>query len=286
MKKTARTLIIAIFMVGTLSGCGMNLESIANAFSSITEDFTPEQEHYLGRAVAAKIVQKYPAKKDNRANNYLNQLGQSLTLYSKQPFTYGGYHFLLLDSSEINAFAAPDGLIFVTTGMVGLVSGESELAAVLAHEIAHVQNKDAVSAIKASRMTEAALLLGKDAVDQYAGGSSGAKLLNLFSGSVDDIVNTLVSRGYSRSQEYAADAEAKEILTLTGYRPEALDDVLRTMERRIPSNGTGLISTHPPAADRLAAVKSASPLSGPKPGKEMRDSRFKAALGKYSLLHQ
>ena len=277
----------AFFVLFAIAGC--RLDDVTRAFSlaekhagnvgKATEGFTPEQEHYLGRAVAARIVQKYTALKDDKANSYLNHVGQALALHAQQPFTYGGYHFLLLNSNEVNAFAAPDGLIFVTRGMVALLSGESELAAVLAHEIAHVQNKDAINAIKSSRMTEALLLLGKDA---GAGRASvpGGQLLTLFTGSVDDIVNTLVSSGYSRRQEYAADAGAKEILAQAGYSTEALDDVLRIMERRMLPSDSGFGATHPSAADRLSAVKG----TGAGRGQEAESlaRRFKAALGAYA----
>ena len=287
--KTKICLALSIFLgLSVLAGCRM--DDIAKTFpligtrgdtiSKATEQFTPEQEHYLGRAVAARIVQKYSALKNDKANSYLNQVGQALAMNSKQPFTYGGYHFLLLDSNETNSFAAPDGLIFVTKGMLGLISTESELAAVLAHEITHVQNKDAVKAIQSSRMTETLLLLGKDATSQYTNKLPDKKLVELFSSSVDDIVVTMVSNGYSRSQEYAADAGAKEILALTGYNPEALADMLRVMEKRVSSGSPGLAATHPSATDRLAAIKS----TGTKGGKEdnERARRFKAALGPYA----
>ncbi len=75
-------------------------------------------------------------------------LGQSLVIFSDRPETFGGYHFLLLDSNEINAFAAPGGLILVTRGMLQCCANEDELAAVLAHEIAHVEKKHGLTAIK------------------------------------------------------------------------------------------------------------------------------------------
>ncbi len=289
MKKTAPLLLLAALALCLLPGCRMTMDDFSKAFSlaekhadklgKATEEFTPEQEYYLGRAVAAQIIQKYPATKDDKANTYLNQVGQALALCSKQPYTYGGYHFLLLDSGEVNAFAAPDGLIFVTKGMLGLISGESELAAVLAHEIAHVQNKDAVRAIAASRLTEAAILLGRDAAGRYGSVAPQPQLLALFTGSVDDIVAALISRGYSRDQEYAADAGAKEILAMAGYSPHALGSVLEALKKRVPAGSSGFGSTHPSPADRLGALKATAAPAGREP--EARARRFTEALGKY-----
>ncbi len=252
----------------------------ADSFAAAQQGFTPEQEHYLGRAVAAQILTKYPALNDSAANDYLNKLGQSIAQSSSQPYTYGGYHFMLLDSDEVNAFAAPDGLIFVTKGMVALTSDEGELAAVLAHEIAHVQNKDAIKAIKSARMNAALAALGGDAAGQAVGGLPGSELLSLFSDSVNDIVVTLMNDGYSRGQEYSADAGAKNILSMAGYDSKNLEAVLRSMEKRVGEGSAGFGSTHPSAAKRLESLQASG--AAPEGDTTTQAARFKAALGKYS----
>ncbi len=99
----------------------------AKAVQKTWQDLTPEQEYYIGRAVAAQVFQTYPPLDRPPGNTYLNLLGQSLAIYSERPETFGGYHFLLLDSDEINAFAAPGGLILVTRGMVRCCANEDEL---------------------------------------------------------------------------------------------------------------------------------------------------------------
>ncbi len=252
----------------------------ADSFTAAQQGFTPEQEHYLGRAVAAQILTKYPALNDSAANDYINKLGQSIAQSSSQPYTYGGYHFMLLDSDEVNAFAAPDGLIFVTKGMVALTSDEGELAAVLAHEIAHVQNKDAIKAIKSARMNAALAALGGDAAGQAVSGIPGTELLSLFSDSVNDIVVTLMNDGYSRGQEYSADAGAKSILSMAGYDPKNLEAVLRSMEKRVGEGSAGFGSTHPSAAKRLESLQASG--AAPEGDTTTQAARFKAALGKYS----
>ena len=244
------------------------------------QDFTPEQEYYLGRAVAAQLLSRYPAKNDVRANTYLNRLGQALALYSTRPETFSGYHFLLLDTDEVNAFAAPGGLIFITTGMLNLVSNEGELAAVLAHEIAHVQNNDAVKAIQSSRLTAALTALGQDAASHYAGGRVSPQLLNIFSDTVGDITATLVSKGYSRDQEYATDAAARDILSRAGYDPRSLHVVLRAMQKSAPGGSAGFGSTHPTAEQRLKALRATE--EQPVKDSEARSRRFQAALAAYS----
>ena len=150
----------------------------AQAVEKTFQDLTPEQEYYIGRAVAAQVFQSYPPLDKPKANNYLNLLGQSLAVFSDRPETFGGYHFLLLDSDEINAFAAPGGLILVTRGMLRCCENEDELAAVLAHEICHVELKHGLSAIKQSRLTSAFTIIAAESAKQIGrrgvGGPDGS----------------------------------------------------------------------------------------------------------------
>ncbi|HDL65299.1 MAG TPA: peptidase M48, partial [Proteobacteria bacterium] len=110
---------------------GRASKAVAKTFA----DITPEQEYYIGRAVAATVLKTYKPYQNKKATRYLNLVGQTLAAASDKPETYGGYHFMIMDSDEINAFSAPGGLIFVSRGMLRLCENEDDLAAVLAHEI-------------------------------------------------------------------------------------------------------------------------------------------------------
>ncbi len=118
------------------------------AIAKTLEDFTPEQEYYIGRSVGAVIVNRYKPYPNAQANSYLNLVGQTLAQASDRPETFGGYHFLILDSDEINAFAAPGGLIFVSRGMLRCCRSEDAVAAVLAHEVGHIQLRHGIQSIK------------------------------------------------------------------------------------------------------------------------------------------
>lgn len=294
MNACRRSLALLLALPVLLLPTSCRVNDIQDAFSLVTkhtenlskasEGFSSAEEYYLGRAVSARILERYPALDDAAANKYVNQLGQALALFSEQPLTYGGYHFQLLDSDEVNAFAAPGGFIFVTKGMLRHVAGESELAAVLAHEISHIQNSDAVKAIKSSRMTEALLALGKDASGNYVPLAPLSELVSLFDASVSDIVTSLVSKGYSRDQEYAADAAALIILAQAGYDPKSLSAVLGSMEKTLRPGGTDFASTHPSASSRLAALNSAAAPALPEP--KARFTRFNEALGRYARTEQ
>lgn len=230
-------------------------KKITKATQKAVTELTPEQEYYLGRAVSADIMGQYQVLEDKELNSYVNQLGQTLAAASDRPQTYGGYHFVVLDSPEINAFAAPGGLIMVTRGMVDICGTEAELAAVLAHEIGHVQYEHGVAAIKSSRWTDLGGLLLKEGVNEF-GGSELNQLTGLFGESVGDVTKTLMVSGYSRSQETQADKAAVQIMESLGYPPNALVSMLNKMKKAYPaSGGSGFAKTHPDPLDRIEDVE-------------------------------
>jgi predicted Zn-dependent protease len=257
---------------------GQSIRNVGEAAIKSFEDLTPEQEYYIGRAVAATILQTYPPLEDEAANAYLNLLGQTLAMASDRPETFGGYHFLLLDSDEINAFAAPGGFIMVSRGLVACCENEDALAAVLAHEIGHVQNRDGLRAIKTSRWTSLAAITVEEGF-RNLGNEDLKEVADQFSGSIDDIAQTLVVNGYARGQETAADAAAVSILDRVGYDSHALVAMLEEMDRRLEPGGPGFARTHPAPGDRIADVRPlvSGPPHGPVPA--ARTLRFETAVG-------
>jgi predicted Zn-dependent protease len=233
-------------------------DKVVDSTQKATQELTPRQEYYLGRGVAAAILKRYPAWENTLANAYVNLLGQSLAGCSQMPQTYGGYHFQILNKNEINAFAAPGGLIMVTRGMLGICETEAELAAVLAHEIGHVQKRHGLSAIKQNRMLELGGLLLKEGSDEF-GSSELKKLTGLFGESVGDVTRTLLVNGYSRDQELEADQAAVRILSRAGYPPQALDSVLCKMNKALAGVSGGFAQTHPDPLDRVDSVRELMP---------------------------
>ena len=217
-------------------------------------EITDKEEYYIGRAVAARILKSYKLVNDKNKTAYLNRAGVALARYSARPELYGGYHFALIESNELNAFAAPGGFIFITTGLYRSVKNEEELAAVLAHEISHVTLKHGLGAIKSSRLTEAFTVLGTEAAKEYAPGDVG-KLVSIFEGTIDDIVEKLVISGYSKSQEYDADKEAIMILRRIGYAPVGLVASLENISGQTGKEKAGFFKTHPPAKSRIKKIK-------------------------------
>lgn len=257
MKRTVGFIILMLF----LWGCKLTPEQISTLASTTIDTVataarpvSDEEEYYLGRAVTARILTTYPLYRNRRVTEYLNQVGVALALHSDQPTTYGGYHFAVLDSQEINAFASPGGTILITRGMLASLKSEEELAAVLAHEIGHIVHRDGVAAIQSSRWTEALTVLGSQAAKEL-GNQDTAKLVALFEGSIEDIFKTLVVNGYGREQERAADQEALKILVAAGYDVTGLLGYLNYLEQGGNSSRGGMFATHPGTGERIAAVQ-------------------------------
>lgn len=223
------------------------------AVGKVFESITPEQEYYIGRTVAATILSHNKPLDDTRLTEYLNTLGQYLALCSDRPETFGGYHFLIMDTDDINAFAAPGGLILVSRGMIKCCPNEDALAAVLAHEVAHVSLNHGLQAISKSRLTSAATILGTEAAKNL-GGKELADLTKTFEDSISDITEKMVNSGYARHLEFQADKTAIGTLRHAGYDPAGLRTMLIAMDKRLKPGGLDFAKTHPAPKDRIAEV--------------------------------
>jgi len=257
---------------------GQSIRKSTAAVSKSLEDFTPQQEYYIGRTVGAVVLAKYPAASDARANAYLNVLGQTLAKVSDMPELFAGYHFLVLDSDDINAFATPGGHVFITRGLIRCCRTEDALAAVLAHEIGHIQLRHGMKAIEKARMTEALSVLAQESAKSL-GSREVAQLTQAFGGVISDITSTMINNGYSRSYEYQADAASAAILKRLGYNPGALIDMLNVMAKQMKPGGSDFAKTHPSPQNRLAELrgKGVSQVGVEPPA--IRGARFNKAVG-------
>jgi len=214
---------------------------------------TPEDEYYLGRAVAANILAAYkPYNGNTELTNYLNLICQALVINSSRPSVYNGYHVMILDSREFNAFATPGGHIFVTKGLVEAAPSEDALAGIIAHELAHVMLRHGMKMIDDMRITEEIDAMARQAA-AFAG-NSNARILT-FRDSVNEFFYLMTRNGYSTEQEFEADTTAIELLAEAGYSPGGLLEMLNILRRIQSSQRGGLNSTHPAPAQRIANVE-------------------------------
>jgi len=235
---------------------GDALANMGRAFNSMDAEVTPVDAYFLGRAVAANILAVYkPYTQNAELTQYVNRICQTLAINSSQPVAYNGYHVIILDSAEFNAFASSGGHIFITKGLVELAASEDMLAAVIAHELAHIILKHSIDIINEVRFTDDMMAVADRAADIAARNSVNARQLLYFRESITKTIDTLMKNGYAQSQEFNADWEAMALLASAGYEPSALTEMLRVLQRVQTSQKGGLYTTHPSPRERIANVE-------------------------------
>ena len=200
-----------------------------------------EKEMQIGRQLALEVEQQAKMVDDPVVTEYVNRVGQNLVLHSdaKIPFT-----IKVIDSDEVNAFALPGGFFFVNKGLILAADNESELAGVMAHEIAHVCARHAMEN------------QGKGAFINYAslaGIIFGGPILSnvLYNGG--GILSGLASLKFSRAAETEADNLGVQYLYAAGYDPTGMATMfekLASQNKKKPGTLTKLFSTHPQSTDR------------------------------------
>lgn len=251
----------------------------SQAFEKAFEEITPEQEYYIGRAVGANVLTNYKIRESKPALlSYVNLVCNALIINSPRPEIYNGYHVNILDSDEINAFSTPGGHILITRGLIGCATSEDTLAAVIAHEIAHIQLQHGLKAIKNNRITQALLVTGSSAASVASENLDLPQLKGIFSDSVNEIVTTMVNNGYSQPQEFEADATAMKLLALAGYEPSSLLDMLAVLEKNQPGKQGGFNKTHPTPAQRITNARKTAGNYQVTDTRSFRQVRYAAAV--------
>ncbi|HEX7902129.1 MAG TPA: M48 family metalloprotease [Planctomycetota bacterium] len=248
------------------------------------------QEYFMGRAVAALAIEKDQLYTDDGAlERYVSMIGFSVAFESDRPETYKGYTFGILNSDVPNAFCAPSGFIFLTKGLLKAMTNEDELAGVLAHEVAHIglrhpeiaaqaaSDKEGLSEYAGAFQTGMSIIGG---IAAYAGKQGVSNMAQMATeaaplmGKAAAGIHESVSNGFSRDEEFAADAKAVEFMSRAGvrYSPEAF----KAFIARLPQKG-GAYGTHPDLAGRVQAIETEIQKSGLKiPVDPARTERFKA----------
>jgi predicted Zn-dependent protease len=274
-------------MADATAGTGVSslLRGTARAAESF-RDYSPAQEHYIGRAVAAQVLARYRMHPDAKLQDYVQLVGHAVLAAPETRKTFKGYRFVVLDGGELQAVSAPGGFVFVTEGTVRRARDEDELAAVLAHEVAHVSLKHGIQAIKAAtRKRSFALLVqgaGQTGAEVSRAGGAGAKeqqvveLAGLLGDAVQDITTDLLVKGYSREQELEADRTAAQYLESSGYARAALESYLSRLAGEGSGGGGGWFATHPSPQDRVAELGAAP--GGLSPDRALRAQRFTALV--------
>ncbi len=201
------------------------------------------QELQMGDDAARQIEAQYRLSGDSRKRRLVETIGQRIAAASSRPNL--PWKFRVLDTSEVNAFSVP-GYVYVNTGLMDFVGGDrDELAAVIAHEVAHTTRKHAVRQTEKSMIGSLAMqLLFKDKRSTASG--------------LANVAANLALLGYSRKDEFEADRVGTEYLMQAGYDPNGMVRFFQKLRAREGKESRGLTTyfrSHPPTSDRIRKVQ-------------------------------
>lgn len=250
--------IISLSMLLASSGCALNPATGNTDFVLLSED----DEISLGRKSHAEILEKYGEYNNPALQAYVRKVGTEIAANSHRNNLI--YHFTVLDSKIVNAFALPGGYVYITRGIMAYLQSEAELAAVLAHEIGHVTARHSVRQYTTAVTT--------NVIGAIIAAQSGTN----YAQDLSNILATAITRGYGRDHELEADRLGAGYLARSNYSPDAMiriiellktqeefDKQLASEEQREASSYHGIFSTHPENDTRLQEVVKAAKPSQP-----------------------
>lgn len=200
------------------------------------------QEVSLGNQFDSQIRSEDKVLDDPEWQQYFNQIGQSIVAVCDRKDIE--YHFTVIDSKDVNAFATPGGYVYIYTGLLHLMDSEAQLAAVTAHEVSHIVARHSVKRLQT--------VMGISILEQLAFGGDQSNL--------KDVVNVGVGialQGYSRQDEHQADEYGVIYMTKAGYNPEGaveLFEKLATLGDGQTNVFEQLAASHPDTKSRIDAV--------------------------------
>lgn len=205
-----------------------------------------EEEYVIGESVAVEVLSRFGGLlRDEDITRRVNLVGKSLAFYSSRPGI--DWRFGVLDSDTVNAFSAPGGYVFITKGLYDVVGANDDaLAAVLAHEIAHITQRHALKIIERGELLSGA----GDFAQRSSDFQRTEAELRRFDLSIDGIINALFEKGFDPQTEYTADRVGRELAVTTGFAPGALRLVLTQLQQK-KGEAKAIFSTHPPLAERI-----------------------------------
>lgn len=251
----ANTLFIFFRSVGKLLfvlflGLSLTVQATIPAWAALFGSFGIKDEQELGRKFDILVRSRMPLIEDPEIKKYIQSIVDRLAAsFPPQPFPFAAN---ILQHNSMNAFAVPGGYVFVHTGLIMQLEHESELAGVLAHELAHVTQRHIASRVERSQGVTLASLVGVLAGALLGGGSGGGAL---FAGSM--AAGQAAMLNYSRMDETEADQIGLQYLVAAGYKPQGMQGSFEKIRRKQWSSGIDIpeyLSTHPDVGSRLNEI--------------------------------
>ena len=217
---------------------------VVDALAGTAKGDSRQEEIELGRGVAAKMLGAYDLVDDPALQAYVGNVGMIVAMRGERPQL--PWRFALVESPSVNAYAVPGGVVFITRGLYELLETEDELAAVLGHEVAHVQRKHHYKVMQQQNLVGS---LSEAAASQV---TVDSELLDTLWSRATEVM----TRGLDKSAEYEADRDGMVLAARAGYDASALLTVLEkiSVSAAAGSDTSMLYSTHPTPAARLGAL--------------------------------
>ena len=240
--------------------------------------YSLEKEIALGKGLAQQVQKQAKIIEDPIIAEYVNRVGQNLVRNSdaKVPFT-----IKVIDSEEVNAFALPGGFFFVNSGLILKADSESELAGVMAHEIAHVAARHGTKQATRGEIAQIGMMVASIAVPY---GWTGYAAMQGAS-----VAIPLGFLQFSRGMEREADFLGLQYMYKTGYDPTSFVDFfekIESMEKKKPGSIAKVFSTHPMTDDRIsAAQEEIQKILPAKPEYVVNTSEFNDVKTRLGMLH-
>jgi predicted Zn-dependent protease len=206
--------------------------------------FSPQQDYEIGRRSALAANRQLRTYNDAR----ISRIGRRLAAVA--PGTRFPYEFRVVNDSSINAFALPGGFVYINRGAINSARSEDEIAAVLAHEIAHVSLRHGTNQASKAYLAQAGLGL----ISGLLGGRSQSGLGQVMGAIGGFGLNALFLKN-SRSSEQQADSLALQILRRAGYSPYGMVSFLQTIQRNSGGRSVEFLSSHPNPENRIARLQ-------------------------------
>jgi predicted Zn-dependent protease len=227
-----RRFLVAAALTGTLAGCGVSTQ----------------QEVEMGAQYANQIAQELPLVRDPEINRYINVLGDSIARVSDDRGL--DWHFFVVDSREVNAFAVPGGYIYMNRGLIERAEDMSQVAGVLGHEIGHVTRRHSVQQMQSQQKANVGLTLVCVLTPNVCNNQAAGAAINLAGGAL--------FAKFSREDEAEADQSGVQFLVRAGIDPRgipAMFEILMEERRARPGGVDAWFATHPLEEDRVEATR-------------------------------
>ena len=233
-----------------------------------------DQEIAIGREANIEVRTRTPSLRDPQVTSYVERVGRRLA--QAAPGAKYPYSFQVADHREVNAFSLPGGPVWINRGALAAAANESQVAAVLAHEIAHIAQRHAAGQLTSAIIARWSLsVLG--AMLGNSGGSGAAQAAGAL------LTNGIFLR-FSRDDEREADRVGVQIMTKAGWDPRGmveLLDVIGRQQARDPGAVEVFLSSHPAPQERLAEIRAAL---GSRRGGVHDTAAFRAVKGRLGRL--